>query len=150
MKRTLAAAVAVLACSLAAQAEIPEVPPSPLFSEVTNLWCTGQQSNVLAIANARLATNQNDIVALVLKASWDFDNAAPEVHSASHARMIQVGKDVKTPAFSKVYAISALGLQGLFKSLAEGPRGGSALKQKLAPMAYLAELYALDQDGWLK
>jgi hypothetical protein len=37
------------------------------YSNVTNLWYQGSKSNVLEIANARLAQNTNDIAGLILK-----------------------------------------------------------------------------------
>ena len=38
------------------------------YANVTNLWYQGYKSNVLNIANARLAANTNDIAGLILKA----------------------------------------------------------------------------------
>ena len=36
------------------------------YANVTNLWYQGNKTNVLAIANARLAQNSNDIAGLIL------------------------------------------------------------------------------------
>lgn len=140
------------------QPKLPERPASPLFTSITNYWVTGQQSNVLALANARLATNQNDIVGLVLKASWDFSNSDRATLRTTHSRMLEAGSSIKTPAFSRAYKISMLGLPEIFKSLTESSSTNSAahasranqMKMTLGPMAYFLELYALDQDGLLQ
>lgn len=150
MKHLIITTALTLACVCTARANPTERPASAFYTNITNLWTSGQHSNVLTIANARLATNQNDIVGLVLKASWDFKYATPAVHAASHAKMLQVGKDIKTPIFTRAYKLSAMGLQKAFKAFAEQHPDDAELKEKLAPMAYFAELYALDQDGLLQ
>ena len=58
-----------LAFSSAAQTNQP---PVDNFTLVTNLWYNGYKSNVLAIAEQRLATNSNDLAGLVLKMEYDF------------------------------------------------------------------------------
>ena len=47
--------------------------PPTFFSNVTNLWFQGHKSNVLAIAEERLACNSNDVVGAVLKMEYDFE-----------------------------------------------------------------------------
>ena len=47
-------------------------PPVDNFVLVTNLWYQGSKSNVLAIAEQRLAANPNDLAGLVLKMEYDF------------------------------------------------------------------------------
>ena len=43
------------------------------FSNVTNLWYQGYKSNVLAIAEERLALDGNDAAGLVLKMEYDME-----------------------------------------------------------------------------
>ncbi len=47
-------------------------PPVDNFALVTNLWYQGYKTNVLAIAEQRLAANSNDLAGLVLKMEYDF------------------------------------------------------------------------------
>ena len=48
-------------------------PPVDNFALVTNLWYQGSKSNVLAIAEQRLAANSNDLAGLVLKMEYDLE-----------------------------------------------------------------------------
>ena len=47
--------------------------PPTFFSNVTNLWFQGHKSNVLAIAEERLACNSNDIAGLILRLEYDLE-----------------------------------------------------------------------------
>lgn len=76
---------------------------SPYYDGVTNLWFSGQQSNVLAVANQRLASNTNDIGGLLMKASWDFYHASVSEASNTLVRVRDVGATVSTPKFSELY-----------------------------------------------
>lgn len=154
MNKTIASAV-LAALAVTANAEIQEQPTSACFNTVTNLWQTGQQSNVLAIANARLATNQNDIVGLVLKANYDFENVDRTTLTNTLNRVLTVGANVNTPIFTRAFLMTRLDISSTLKLLAkqtDEKRAEDIRKCKAhpAPMPYLMELYALDQDGWLK
>lgn len=46
--------------------------PVDNFTLVTNLWYNGYKTEVLAIADQRLAVNSNDLAGLVLKMEYDF------------------------------------------------------------------------------
>ena len=48
-------------------------PPVDNFALVTNLWYQGYKTNVLAIAEQRLAANSNDLAGLVLKMEYDLE-----------------------------------------------------------------------------
>lgn len=48
-------------------------PPLDSFALVTNLWYQGYKTNVLAIAEQRLAANSNDLAGLVLKMEYDLE-----------------------------------------------------------------------------
>ena len=48
------------------------LPPIDNFTLVTNLWFNGYKSNVLAMAEERIAINSNDLAGLVLKMEYDF------------------------------------------------------------------------------
>lgn len=64
------ALILALAFSTVAQTNLP---PVDNFALVTNLWFNGHKSNVLAIAEQRLAVNSNDLAGLVLKMEYDFE-----------------------------------------------------------------------------
>jgi len=69
------------------------------YSNVTNLWYQGYKTNVLGIANARLAVNTNDIAGLILKAEYHFAFLEVEAISNAYLRVIQVGDTITTPHF---------------------------------------------------
>ena len=73
------------------------------YTNVTNLWYQGgaSRSNVLAIANERLAANTNDIAGLILKAEYHFEFLEIESISNAYLRVIQVGDTITTPHFVK-------------------------------------------------
>ena len=65
--KTLAAAAMALATALSAYA----VPTENTFAAVTNDWYVGKWTNVLELAQARIATNPNDLVGAHLMVSYD-------------------------------------------------------------------------------
>ena len=71
------------------------------YTNVTNLWYQGgeSRSNVLAIANARLATNTNDFAGLLLKAHWHLTFIERAAYSNAFLRLIQVGATITTTNF---------------------------------------------------
>ena len=69
------------------------------YTNVTNLWYQGYKSNVLAIANARLAQNTNDIAGLILKAEYHFAFLEAVAISNAYHRVIQVGDTITTTNF---------------------------------------------------
>ena len=67
----LRSAVIVLAVVIMITLPVPALsqtnqPPMDNFALVTNLWYNGYKSNVLAIAEQRLAANTNDLAGLVI------------------------------------------------------------------------------------
>jgi len=71
------------------------------YTNVTNLWWKGYKSNVLNIANARLAINSNDIAGLILKAEYYFEFYEVENISNAYLRVMQVGDTITTTNFAK-------------------------------------------------
>ena len=65
--KILATAAMALAMVLSARA----VPTENTFSAVTNDWYVGKWTNVLELAQARLAANSNDLVGAHLAVSYD-------------------------------------------------------------------------------
>lgn len=74
---------------------------SNFYANVTNLWYQGYKTNVLAMAEARLAANSNDIAGLILKMECKIAFLdLPEV-SNSICSVIQVGDTITTSNFVK-------------------------------------------------
>jgi hypothetical protein len=71
------------------------------YTNVTNLWYQGYKSNVLAIANARLAANSNDMAGLILKADYELEFYEGGNLSNCFLRVIQVGDTITTTNFVK-------------------------------------------------
>jgi hypothetical protein len=70
---------------------------------VSGLWLAGHKSNVLAIANARLAQNTNDIAGLLLKMEYEEEFLQLSQVSNTIDRVIQVGGTITLPKFSTQY-----------------------------------------------
>ena len=128
------------------------VSATPYFDNITNLWYQAHHSNVLAIANQRLAANSNDLAGIILKASWDFEFSNATILSNSLNRLIAVGGSCQLPSFTNEFTITVedvnCTLQGLSletpSQLAEdGVKRGLPGKQ----MHFLEELKALDDGG---
>ena len=72
--KTILATLALFFCSLAFPAFAQtNALPADSFVLVTNLWYQGYKTNVLAIAEQRLAANSNDIAAVFLKLEYDIE-----------------------------------------------------------------------------
>jgi hypothetical protein len=71
------------------------------YTNVTNLWYQGYKTNVLDIANTRLAANSNDIAGLILKAEYNFEFYEVGDISNAYFRVIQVGDTITTTNFVK-------------------------------------------------
>ena len=74
-------------------------------TNVTNLWYQGYKTNVLAIANARLAVNSNDIAGLILKAQYDLAFLELDTISNSFQRVVQIGDTITTTNFVKRFEL---------------------------------------------
>ncbi|MBQ6247769.1 MAG: hypothetical protein IJK04_12940, partial [Kiritimatiellae bacterium] len=126
-----------------------------LYETVTNLWWDGSKSNVIAIADARLAIDSNDIVGVTLRLECDFSFGRPEAFSNSVCRFSRVGSGIRTPSFRVLFPFDAFdGVMSMFAVSdltaaeweAECAKGLSAAHRPL-PMPGLWE--ALNADGWL-
>ena len=83
---------------------IPADDPRLVFhANVTNLWWQGRMSNVLAIAEQRLACNSNDIAGLILKVECNVNFVNLDAISNSVQRAVNCGKTITTPMFSPLY-----------------------------------------------
>ena len=126
---------------------------SAYYANVTNEWFLGRQTNVLALANQRLASNPNDMAGLLMKASYDFDFADANTLSNSLVRVLSVGETISTPSFTNAYRLVRLDIRGTFKTLSsETPEEHASDMLKIMgaghQMAYEDALKALDDDGY--
>ena len=126
---------------------------STYYANVTNEWFLGRQTNVLALANQRLASNTNDMAGLLMKASYDFDFADANTLSNSLVRVLSVGETISTPSFTNAYRLVRLDIRGTFKTLSsETPEEHASDMLKIMgaghQMAYEDALKALDDDGY--
>ena len=129
------------------------------YANVTNLWYKGGEyrTNVLTIANARLAVNTNDIAGLILKANYDLEFVETGTISNSYLRVIQVGDTITTTNFVKCWqeGQSRQYILELLDVIAEIPltpqqiqdgKNKALLPRKPLPDADLIE--ALQKDGY--
>ena len=126
------------------------------YTNVTNLWYQGYKTNVLAIANARLAANSNDIAGLILKAEYHLAFCENAALSNAYLRVIQRADSITTTNFVKCWQEEG-GRQDYLDTLdymAENPLTPQQIQEeslkgfineKPLPDAYLIE--ALQKDG---
>ena len=133
---------------------LPALAQADLYSTVTNLWWNGPKTNILALAEQRLAVDTNDIVGIVLKTEYDISFSRASVLSNSFRRVLSVGAGVGTPAFSAAYPRIAWNVSGAFVSLdrytdevylSEHHKGFLTHKEMNMRWAW----DALHEDGWL-
>ena len=129
------------------------------YTNVTNLWYQGGagRSNVLAIANARLAVNTNDIAGLILKADYELEFYEGGNLSNAFLRVVQVGDTITTTNFVREWreGISRHAVLALLDVMAENPltpqqiqaeKHKALIPHKPLPDADLIE--ALQKDGY--
>ena len=126
---------------------------SVYFTNVTNEWLQGRHTNVLYLAEQRLAANTNDIAGWLLKASWDFAHEDAAVLTNSMRRIISEGSKITTVAFSNVFSVTKLDVDCMMEYLK-----GETMMQRDADIEkssrpgvmlhYVNELQALDEDGY--
>lgn len=103
--KTRALIMAVVVCTGIVHAQ------TNFHTTVTNLWYQGHRSNVLVMAEARLAQNSNDIAGLILKMEYHcvlLDDLSQI--SNSIWRVIHVGDTVTSSNFVKEFKIERQGL----------------------------------------
>ena len=127
------------------------------YTNVTNLWYQGYKSNVLAIADTRLAANSNDIAGLILKAEYHFAFLEVEAISNAYLRVLQVGDTITTTNFVKEWQEdkSRERILWILDDFAENPmtlqeiqaeKPKALINEKPLPDADLIE--ALQKDGY--
>ena len=103
IRYALALALA-LAFSSAAQTNLP---PMDNFALVTNLWYNGYKSNVLAIAEQRLAANSNDLAGLILKMEYNLEFSNDNFLSNDILRVLSVASNTTSKTihsrFTEIY-----------------------------------------------
>lgn len=127
---------------------------SNFYENVTNLWYQGHKSNVLAIADSRLAQNTNDIAGLILKAEYNLEFYDIANISNSFLRVIQVGDSITTTNFFKRYQIMRPDMLWVLSDLAENPITAQEIQEE-RPKAFINHkslpatlIEALQKDGY--
>ena len=127
------------------------------YTNVTNLWYQGHKTNVLAIANTRLAANSNDIAGLILKADYHLEFSEEAALSNALLRVIQVGDTITTTSFVEEWqaGFSRYAILDLLDVIAKKPltpqqiqaeKHKALIPHKPLPDADLLE--ALQKDGY--
>ena len=123
------------------------------FHNVTNLWFQGHKSNVLSIAQERLACNSNDIAGAILKMEYDFEYLNLDEISNSIMRVDNIISGFRTPNLLKEQArfpffldkiLTLFTNQELYAEL-EADRAKALLPEKR--MAFERMLSAVCLDG---
>ena len=126
---------------------------SAYFDNITNLWYTAQHSNVLALANQRLAANTNDVAGCLLRASYDFVYSDASTQSNSLDKLVSVYRSVQTPAYLRSCMFLEADVAGikLWLSHETPEQHAETLTKGSCPGRlphYIRQLTALDEDGY--
>ena len=130
------------------------------YTNVTNLWYQGgeHRTNVLTIANTRLASNTNDFAGLFLKAHYHAEFAEPDMVSNAFLRVVEVGNTIATTNFVKLWQDRSKDILFFLEMLTEEPltpqdiqkikaeKYKALIPHKPLPNADLIE--ALQKDGY--
>ena len=147
----------MIGCMLVMASGVHGIAQSNFYENVTNLWYQGYKTNVLAIANDRLAANSNDIAGLILKAEYHLAFCENAPLSNAYLRVIQVADTITTTNFVKCWQEEG-GRQDyldILEHMAENPLTPQQIQEeglkglineKPLPDAYLIE--ALQMDGY--
>ena len=126
---------------------------SQYYSNITNQWYSGNQTNVYNEGMARLATNQNDIAGLLMVASWKLDFCEAATASNAMVRLAEVARTVQTAHFTNLVWLLELDNRSIFRHMGdETPQTRAddlikASRPGLLPH-YWQFLDALDCDGY--
>ena len=89
-----------MAAISAAALAVNATPTQNTYHAVTNDWRSGMYSNVLELAQSRLAANTNDIVAAYIMKDYDIMFSDFTAMSNSLQRLIRAGALVTLPAYT--------------------------------------------------
>jgi hypothetical protein len=125
------------------------------YTTVTNLWYQGYKSNVLAMAEARLQQNTNDIAGLIIKVEFDIDFTRDDRISNSVQRVLAIGPTIQTTNFAKVFPEYRDDLIDLLEEVRLYPLSGDELLKEQAKGNFIGlqlfpekEFEALQKDGY--
>lgn len=116
MKKTIVILTIMLAAQLFAQTNAP----IDNFALVTNLWWNGYKTNVLQIAEQRLAANSNDLAGLILKLEYDIAFMNTTALSNDVNAIEQVACLHSEEAFNTVKPLFSFALTNILDFLAYG------------------------------
>lgn len=121
------------------------------FAYLTNSWASCR-SNVLVEANARMATNSNDIVGAILRLEWDMAYGNNMSYSNAYARVVSIGEGISNSHFRAKMPMLRMGANIVFGMTAATPASflsdedsSKVEAQKEMNFAHLLE--ALKEDG---
>ena len=100
--KTVAAAL-LAAAGVCAGAKSSATPSADDFHSVTNDWWNGNFTNVVELADARLAADADDLVGAHLKAEWAICFGGRGEITNEVSRMLRASDAVSAPAFTNEY-----------------------------------------------
>ena len=92
-----------------ATATLCAAPSSNTVEAVTQDWRLGNYSNVYELAQARFASNSNDLVAAHLMMEFDTAFSSREAASNSIMRLVRISDEVTLPAYTNLYGMARSG-----------------------------------------
>ena len=148
--------IVVLATALALTSIAQTNAPVDNFTLVTNLWFNGYKTNVLTIAEQRLAANPNDLAGLIIRMDFNFEFSNEECFSNDIYSVMSVASAITNYHTHSVVPLLLLDLTNQlallatdYKLLTDEERQADKLKGliKGKPLEDEDVLKALHDDG---
>ena len=118
------------------------------FNNVTNLWFQGHKSNVLTIADERLAINSNDIAGLVLKVEYDLEFTNLNSLSNSIERTIATVCSIGSTNYASFCNSFATSLRSLLDDMASDPISEEEMEIELAKSQLMGKHFLFERRLW--
>ena len=100
---------------------VADAPSLGDFTTVTNLWYEGHKSNVLAIAEQRLAANSNDLAGAIIMLDYDLEFSNEGNYSNDVRRILSSTNNLPIGTFVNNIDLVSATLNGFLDYLSSNP-----------------------------
>jgi hypothetical protein len=125
------------------------------YEQVSQLWLSGQKTNVLGIAEQRLQQNSNDIAGLILKMEYqiEFCNLGDVTNTMQN--VLTAGSEITTTHFVALFPSVTGSVHHLLTMIPIYPTNELAADQAKGsitnkPLSYGNAIKALQDDGYFQ
>ena len=133
---------------------VADAPSLGDFTTVTNLWYEGHKSNVLAIAEQRLAANSNDLAGAIIMLDYDLEFSNEGNYSNDVRRILSSTNNLPMGTFVNNIDLISSTLNGFLDYLSSNPMTPADIQKEKSkaliihkPMSNEILLQWLHDDG---